>query len=76
MSEQAAEYEKAWEEGEETKEVAPATEAVKAAKKAADESEQGEFIRAYAELDKDESKAMAKDDEPKMEDKTIVGEKK
>lgn len=70
------EYEKAWEEGEETKEAAPATEAVKAAKKAADESEQGEFIRAYAELDKDEGKALAKDDEPKMKDKTIVGEKK
>lgn len=70
------EYEKAWEEGEETKEAAPATEAVKAAKKAADESEQGEFIRAYAELDKEDDKALAKDDEPKMEDKTIVGEKK
>ena len=70
------EYEKAWEEGEETKEAAPATEAVKAAKKAADESEQGEFIRAYTELDKGEAKAMAKGDEPKMEDKTIVGEKK
>jgi hypothetical protein len=48
------EYEKAWEEGEEGKEPAPATEAVKAAKKAADESEQGEFIKAYAELEGDE----------------------
>jgi hypothetical protein len=70
------EYEKAWEEGEETKEAAPATEAVKAAKKAADDSEQGEFIKAYADLEKDNDKALAKDDEPKMEDKTIVGEKK
>lgn len=70
------EYEKAWEEGEETKEAAPATEAVKAAKKAADDSEQGEFIKAYADLEKDDDKALAKDDEPKMEDKTIVGEKK
>lgn len=61
------EYEKAWEEGEdEKKEAAPATEAVKAAKKAADESEQGEFIRAYAELEDDKPKA---DDEKKGDDK-------
>lgn len=57
------EYEKAWEEGEdEKKEAAPATEAVKAAKKAAEESESGEFIRAFTELD-------AKDDEKKEEAK-------
>ena len=53
------EYEKAWEEGEESKGPAPATEAVKAAKKAADESEQGEFIKAYTEL---EGKDKPKDD--------------
>lgn len=54
------EYEKAWEEGEEIKEPAPATEAVKAAKKAADDTEQGEFIKAYAELEGDDK---PKDDE-------------
>jgi hypothetical protein len=70
------EYEKAWEEGEEIKEPAPATEAVKAAKKAADDSEQGEFIKAYAELDQDEAKALAKGDEPEMKDKSIVGDAK
>lgn len=51
------EYEKAWEEGEdEKKEAAPATEAVKAAKKAATETEEGEFIKAYTELDKSDEK--------------------
>lgn len=56
------EYEAAWEEGEDDKkDVAPATEAVKAAKKAMDESESGEFIKAYAELDKDEKKSDAKE---------------
>ena len=50
------EYEAAWKEGEDDKKDAPATEAVKAAKKAVDESEQGEFIRAYAELDADKPK--------------------
>ncbi len=59
------EYENAWKEGEEgSKEAAPATEAVKAAKKAADESEQGEFIKAYTEIEDAEKK-----DEKKSGDK-------
>lgn len=62
------EYEQAWNEGEEDgKEAAPATEAVKAAKKAADETEQGEFIKAYTEMDEAEAKAEA--EEQKEDDK-------
>ena len=60
------EYEKAWQEGEEEgKEAAPATEAVKAAKKAADESEQGEFIKAYTEMEEAEAKAEEKKEDDK-----------
>lgn len=59
------EYEDAWKEGEDDqKSAAPATEAVKAAKKAADESEQGEFIKAYTEIEDAEKK-----DEKKSDDK-------
>lgn len=70
------EYEDAWKEGEEEgQEAAPATEAVKAAKKAADESEQGEFIRAYTELDKaedgrSEDKLAAKSADKKTEEES------
>ena len=57
------EYEKAWAEGEEQgTEAAPATEAVKAAKKAADETAEDEYLRAYAELDEAEKKADDKDE--------------
>ena len=60
------EYEEAWKEGEDgEKEAAPATEAVKAAKKAADDTEQGEFIKAYTEMEEAEAKAEEKKDDDK-----------
>lgn len=65
---QDTEYEKAWEEGEDAKaEAAPATEAVKAAKKAADDSEQGEFIKAYTELEDEKKDDDKKSDERKKD---------
>lgn len=63
MAEQDNEYEKAWAEGEEQgAEAAPATEAVKAAAKAKQETSEDEYIRAYAELDEAEKKAEGKDE--------------
>jgi hypothetical protein len=70
---QDTEYEAAWKEGEDAdKGDAPATEAVKAAKKAAEDETQGEYIRAYAELDvekKDEEKSDDSKKDVKDEDK-------
>lgn len=60
------EYEKAWQEGEEKgADAAPATEAVKAAKKAADESEQGQFLKAYSEMEEADKKSDDKEGEQK-----------
>lgn len=57
------EYEQAWKEGEEGgNEPGPATEAVKAAKKAGEVTEQDEYIKAYTEMDEAEKKAEEKED--------------